>query len=218
MGVQSVNPRSRREVLRRFYTDEQVGRSISLLRESGIPFLTDTLLGIPGETEKDVVKMVEFYLDHPGGYVNSYWLIPFARHDIVEIAREKGHPAGDLIRACEEVPFSGNNIVRPDIYPRRLEKFQNLLRMVNYLPPVITRVIVRYRLYRSLPAFDFSLFFRRLLMFKSRRKDAFPHPRDGFELVGLRRREEYLSRILRLVRFWLSLKWLRKKSEDAKHP
>jgi hypothetical protein len=63
-------------------------------------------------------------------------------------------------------------------------------------------------LYRFFPAFDFTLFFRRLRIFKITRKDVFPNPKDGFELIHLRRRDEYLFHLSNKIKYLLGAGWL----------
>lgn len=191
IGVQSINPEIRRSVLGRYYTNEQVAQAVDLLRESGIPFLLDHLLGIPGQTEKDLVDTVKFYLDHPGGFLNVYWLLYFAGHDIVRIAREQGVIDDQYIKSLETSPFPGTNIDRDEVHPRRLFKYQNLMWCFNNFPHFLTRIILRWGLFRFLPRFSLNIY-RRIRLFLRTREDRFPRPRDGFELIHLRRRREYL--------------------------
>lgn len=209
IGVQSINPEVRSNILRRYYSNEQVAQAVDLLRESGIPFLIDHLLGVPGQTEKDLTDTVKFYLDHPGGFLNVYWLLYFAGHDIVGIARDRGVIKEKYLRELELSPFPGTNIDRDAIHPRRLFKYQNLMWCFNYLPPFLTRFILRRGLFRLFPSYNLNVY-RRIRLFLRTREDRFPHPRDGFELIHLRRRKEYLDNVLNKLKRFLLLGWLRR--------
>ena len=209
IGVQSINPEIRKNVLRRYYSNEQVAQAVGLLRESGIPFLIDHLLGIPGQTEKDLADTVKFYLDHPGGFLNVYWLLYFAGHDIVGIARDQGIITKKYLKELEISPFSGTNIDRDLIHPRRLFKYQNLMWCFNYLPLFLTRFVLRSGIFRFFPSFSLNLY-RRIRLFLRSREDCFPHPRDGFELIHLRRRREYLEHVFLKIKRLLYFSWLRR--------
>ena len=211
VGIQSLNPRVRKEVLRRHQTNEQLARTVDLLRESGIPFLADNLLGIPGETEQDLEALLAFYGEHPGGYVNAYWLLYFAGHDIVRIARERGVIDEEHERELATNPFPGTHLDRPGVHPRRLVKYQTMARLLNYFPLFLYRFFVRYRLYRLFPSVDFIFLLRMFRMLKVPRKNAFPDPRDVYEVIGLRRREEYLFHIFRRIKDLFTFAWLRRK-------
>ncbi len=209
-GMQSINPRTRREVLRRYYSNEQVARVIRLIRESGIQFFIDNLVGIPGDSVEDLVDMVKYYTENPGGYINTYWLLYFAGHDMVQVGKDRG-----MIDDCDEEkfrasPFSDTNVIRPEVHRRLLERYQILARVYNYFPLSVTRFIIKHKLYRFFPAFDFTLFFRRLRIFKITRKDAFPNPKDGFELIHLRRRDEYLFHLSNKIKYLFGWGWLRR--------
>lgn len=208
MGVQSLNPSVRKEVLRRNYTNSRAAEVIDLIRQSGIPLLADTLLGIPGETEEDMVNMVKFFFEHPpGGYVNAYWLLYFAGHDIVQVARERGVASEQFLQDLEHSPFPGTNVDRDAVHPRKLIKYQTLVRMLNYFPRFMTKWVLQLKLYRLFPPFDFLWVFRVIYKFKFslHRKDVFPDPRDVYELIGMRRRAEYFHHVLWRVRNMLRL-------------
>lgn len=210
VGIQSINPRVRAEVLRRYQTGEQLVRAIDLLRESGIPFLADNLLGIPGETEQDLEDLLGLYAKHPGGYVNAYWLLFFAGHDIVQIAKDRGVIDDEYEKELETVPFTGTHLDRPGVHPRRLVKYQTMIRLLNYLPPTFSRFLIRHRLYRFFPPFDFVFLLRMFRMLAFPKKDVFPDPRDVYEVIGLRRRSEYLHHVLRRIQYWVTFGWIGK--------
>lgn len=209
MGVQSLNPRIRNEILRRHHTNHQISQAIGLLRESGIPFLVDTLLGIPGETEEDFLNIVRFYLQNPGAYINAYWLHYFAGHDIVEIARDQGALTEKNIVDLKTSPFAGTNIVRPDIHPRKMMKYQSLIGLLNYFPPLIVGYVIKLKIYRFFPGFNFLTLFRFVFKFKWYDHDVFPDPRDVYELIGLRRRDEYVYHFVRKLKSFFTGGWLR---------
>ena len=212
MGIQSLNPVVRQKSLRRYHANEELARAVDLFRDSPVQLLADNLLGVPRQTEKDSAEMVRFYVQHPATYVNAYWLLYFAGHDVVKIARKYNLITDRDIQSMENAPFTGTHLDRPGVQPRRLVKYQTMVRLMNYFPRALSRFMVEHDLYRFLPPFDFIFVLRifRMLM-KSPKKDVFPDPRDVYEVVGLRRREEYLFHIVRKMKHLLKFKWLRRK-------
>jgi radical SAM superfamily enzyme YgiQ (UPF0313 family) len=55
MGIESFNPKVRKEVLLRDETTEQVIKALDNLEKAGINFSADLILGLPGESEEDLI-------------------------------------------------------------------------------------------------------------------------------------------------------------------
>jgi radical SAM superfamily enzyme YgiQ (UPF0313 family) len=54
MGVESFNPKVRSEILLRNETNEQIVRALDSIEQTGINFSVDLIVGLPGESEKDL--------------------------------------------------------------------------------------------------------------------------------------------------------------------
>ncbi len=90
MGVQSLNERISREVLRRPINREKISNAIRLIRSSKITLQCDHILGIQGETEKDMVEALHFYSENRPSIVSVYWLSYYPKAYITQHAREAG--------------------------------------------------------------------------------------------------------------------------------
>ena len=55
MGIETLNPKVRKEVLFRDETNEKVIKALEKLDEAGINFSVDFILGLPGEKEEDLI-------------------------------------------------------------------------------------------------------------------------------------------------------------------
>ena len=84
IGIQSFNPVMREKTLKRFYSNEQVHRSLSLLNGAGISCSADNIVGLPGETLDDVLDMVRFYNELRPGKVDVLYLKYYPKSEIMK--------------------------------------------------------------------------------------------------------------------------------------
>lgn len=90
MGVQSLNEKVSRKVLKRPIQRERIADSIKKIRSRGITLQCDQILGIPGETEKDIVEALSFYNENRPSFVSVYWLSYYPKAYITQFAKETG--------------------------------------------------------------------------------------------------------------------------------
>lgn len=90
MGVQSLNERSSREILKRNIRREKIDEAIEIVRSRGIILQCDHIFGIPGETEKDMIEALAFYNENRPSLVSVYWLTYYPKAQITKYAREIG--------------------------------------------------------------------------------------------------------------------------------
>ncbi|GJQ57626.1 MAG: radical SAM protein [Candidatus Scalindua sp. AMX11] len=90
MGVQSLNEKISREVLRRSINKEKLSTAIKLIRSRKITLQCDHILGIQGETEKDMVDALHFYNENRPSLVSVYWLSYYPKAYITQHARDVG--------------------------------------------------------------------------------------------------------------------------------
>jgi radical SAM superfamily enzyme YgiQ (UPF0313 family) len=90
-GVQTVNQRTRKDVLNRFFeSQEEVENALAACGRAGLDYSLDHIIGIPGENERDWRDTARFYSRTNAKRVNCYSMAYFPRTRIAEIAREKG--------------------------------------------------------------------------------------------------------------------------------
>ena len=90
MGVQSVSEKTRKEVLNRPGTNEQIERAANACREQGLSFWFDHILNLPYETEAEQLEALRFYNKVRPSIINVFWLIYYPRTKIIDIARSAG--------------------------------------------------------------------------------------------------------------------------------
>lgn len=77
IGVESGNERLRREVLRRYTTDEQIERAIKMMNNQGIRVSTFNMIGLPEETRENVFETISLNKRLGVAAANVYILYPY---------------------------------------------------------------------------------------------------------------------------------------------
>lgn len=191
MGVQSVNTETRRNHLRRYYSQETLIEAIRLLSESRMIVYNDIILGLPWETQEQQRRTIDFYLDHPIDYVGAYFLQFFPDTELTQAALGEGFLDAEDGQAIIHEPPDRSIIFENKLTPEWVVRLQRTVANLNFLPPPLFKAIERtgpaaepihgalslgFETYRSL---------RFWVGFFPERWDAFPHPRLTFELPGL---------------------------------
>jgi radical SAM superfamily enzyme YgiQ (UPF0313 family) len=90
IGVQSVSEKTRKNVLNRPGTNEQIKRAAQACKDVGLSFWFDHILNIPYETEEEQLEALRFYNEVRPSIINVFWLIYYPRTKIIDIAKEAG--------------------------------------------------------------------------------------------------------------------------------
>ncbi len=101
MGTQTVNQRTRAEVLDRTETPDDVRRAVKSLKANGIWVVVDHILGIPGETEQDQDEALLFYAECRPDVVKAFFLTYLPGTDINEDGLESGQWTLEKLKAAE---------------------------------------------------------------------------------------------------------------------
>lgn len=90
MGIQSVDEKQRKEVLNRNYTNEQVKRSMDLLKNRKIIVSVDHIIGLPGDTPENMKNALVFYNEIRPDRLLTFWLTYYPGTEIMEKALRAG--------------------------------------------------------------------------------------------------------------------------------
>lgn len=82
VGIESGNEELRRKVLNRQLTNEQIKKSISLLKEAEIRVTTFNMIGLPGETRENVFETINLNKSLNVDAVNVYIIYPYPSTNI----------------------------------------------------------------------------------------------------------------------------------------
>jgi radical SAM superfamily enzyme YgiQ (UPF0313 family) len=90
IGVQSVSEKTRKTILNRPGTNEQIKRAARACKDAGVNFWFDHILNIPYETEEEQIQALRFYNEVRPSIINVFWMIYYPKTKIIDIAKEGG--------------------------------------------------------------------------------------------------------------------------------
>ena len=155
MGVQTVNRRLRKEVLRRPERVAHVKRAVELLQAAGIKCVLDNISGVPGETEADVLESLEFYNRVRPSRISDYYMRYYPATEMIDLALEMGALDPQTVEALEQgrgsESFALGGTGEVSASRRRLHF---LLAVLLMLPAPVNDLILSCKLYRYLPRND----------------------------------------------------------------
>ncbi len=152
IGLQTANEDTRRRILNRGGSNDQAARALDILGRSKLYVYSNIMLGLPGETEKDLEGTLLFCARHKADLPAIYWLRYYPGTRIIETAGGMGILTGEQIERIndsrEYLPYATTgSTYKPD-----MARLGNLILLSGFLPVAWAETIVRRRLYRFLPA------------------------------------------------------------------
>lgn len=157
IGVQSIREEIRGQVLHRRDTNHQIVEALRLFREAGIRCITDNLIGVPGQTEDELLELARFYVDHPVDRICLYWLIYFPGTQIVDIAVDRGDIDAQTKKEITARPVQSANTVFNRHSSEEFVRYNLLLLAIHFLPGAVLRRIIDRRLHRFFPLINPAL-------------------------------------------------------------
>lgn len=152
IGLQTANEDTRGRILNRGGSNAQTARALDLLGRSKLYVYSNIMLGLPGETEKDLEDTLLFCARHKADLPAIYWLRYYPGTRIMETAGKMGVLSGEQIEKIndsrEYLPYAATgSTYKPD-----MARLGNLILLSGFLPAAWAEAIIRRRLYRFLPS------------------------------------------------------------------
>ena len=171
MGVQSLNPGIRRDVLHRDYTEAKIEQAIRLFTAADIKCVVDNMSGLLGEVEDDFIYTIKFYNKVRPHRISDYYLSYYPKTDILEMARKQGvltdEKIVDLETGLASRPFALGGTFTKFSIDERLHFFMALF---SFLPQALNEFILAKKLYRFFPKKPYVIsVIRRILDIKSKK-------------------------------------------------
>ncbi|MCG2712343.1 MAG: B12-binding domain-containing radical SAM protein [Candidatus Omnitrophica bacterium] len=150
VGVQSLNPVIRSDILKRYYSNDQIREVIKLLRQHGICCLCDNIIGLPKQNEGDLVNMVKFYNELRPGKI-----------EILKLEYYPGAPIVKQAGLCEkkQMALCQGRLIVASQDNRHCIKMMQLIGLSYIMPRMLISFLLKYKLYRwFLPISDVNHF------------------------------------------------------------
>ena len=151
MGVQSLNEELKKNILNRRETNEKVKNAILLLRRANILAICENMLGLPTQTEDDLVSMLSFYNETRPNRLSLYFLRYFPRTKIIDIALEHKMLTPRDVEEINEGITARSFIQGGTITVKKFARIQTYLVLLLALPRWLNRALIRAKIYRVFP-------------------------------------------------------------------
>jgi len=153
MGVQSLNEELKRTILNRRETNEKVRRAITLLRQHNILAICENMLGLPTQTEDDVVSMLKFYNETRPNRLSVYFLRYYPRTKIIDIALEQKILTPEDVETIN-IGLQARSFIQGGTLPiKSFARIQSYLTVLLTLPVWLNRFLINVKFYKIMPIF-----------------------------------------------------------------
>jgi len=137
VGIESGNPRIRKEVLNRHMSDQQIEKTINDLTEANIRVTTFNMIGLPGETREDIFKTIKFNKSLNIEAANVYIIYPYPGTSIHKKYKINIFDnSGDIITVSQASSFH-----LAEIEPKEVEGLWKTFNLYMRLPEKLWPII-----------------------------------------------------------------------------
>ncbi len=151
LGVESFNPKVRKDFLKRYEDNTEILDAIQAMDEVGLGFSLDYMVGLPGETEEDLIYALKVmsrcrYLTR----ASIFWLEYLPKVEITEIAYQLKLIKDEDIKNIEEgrqENYLSTGSVSDRKRRRYLKNYHLLFRLVPLMNEPSMTFILRHRLH-----------------------------------------------------------------------
>lgn len=150
MGIESFNETIRRDVLLRPETNEQVRDAIRNLEEAGIGYSTDFILGLPGESEQDLIDAIRLLSGRRHlRRASIFWLEYLPGVHLTTLAQQMGLIGDREIENIEEgrqQNYLAHGSIEDQTQVKQLKNYHLLFRLLPITPAPVVELILKHRL------------------------------------------------------------------------
>lgn len=163
MGVQSVDENTRKNILKRDYTNDDITKIIKAFKGTQIFADIDIIAGLPTETDKNFLDAARFINDIRPSGVFTPWLRFYPKTEIANIALKKKEISQSLYNDSHESKTSARLTDGGSTFRKSGAKITNLMMLAPIMPRSIFYVVEKFKLYKAFPAFNLYPFTQILL-------------------------------------------------------
>lgn len=208
MGIQTVDPRVRTEVIHRGESEREIIQAIRMLRDAGIRCSTDFIVNLPGHDEEALDRAIRFFKRNTPSRVNTFWINYYPRLDITGTALERGILSEETLDGiCQgrgaHTFFQGGTSFTTD-----LARMQLLFTLLQVLPERVLGRILDRKLYRRVPFLGFKITYFCMYVL------SYLAPEEKNDLYLRRFRQRYATYMRRGIR--RGLRWMHARRTAAK--
>ena len=152
IGIESFNPKVRKEVLLRSETNKQIITALDNINDAGINFSADIIVGLPGESEEELKYSVEVLSRYKHLIRASiFWLQYLPNVAITKMAKKNGFIDKENEKLIEEGKQNNYLSTGSPMEPERmriLKTYHIIFRLLPIIPESLMKFLLRHRLHR----------------------------------------------------------------------
>jgi len=151
MGVQAISPETRKNILHRNMSTEQIANSIALFNKAGIWVTTDNIFGLPGQSKQELLDLAKFYNRNRVNLTNIFYMKYFPKIEILDIAKEMGVLSEEQAGLYEQSEHTKYITVSGDVNSAEYSAIKRLFYMLPFLPRNLVDYIIDKGIYKYIP-------------------------------------------------------------------
>jgi anaerobic magnesium-protoporphyrin IX monomethyl ester cyclase len=163
LGIQSLNENIRKEVLSRYESNDDIINAIKLIPRKKIFLYVELIVGLPRETENDLLWSAEFFNKYRVDLISMLWLRHFPKTDIMMYLKDQQM----ITKINEGIIYAPFQTIGTS-FDKDKARLVNLILLANLIPSSCLRFILKNKLYRYFPSksFRYASFFLSALITK----------------------------------------------------
>lgn len=154
MGVQTLDPDIRKNILHRDYDNEDISKIIKAFRKTQIYTGVDIIAGLPTETDDALLKAARFINETRPDFVFTPWLRFYPKTQIADIALAKGLISEATYQEAQVSKQSARVTDGGSTFRISGARLTNFMMLAAVMPKRLFRICDRFKLYRILPVFN----------------------------------------------------------------
>jgi radical SAM superfamily enzyme YgiQ (UPF0313 family) len=158
LGIQTIDENLRKDLLCRFDTNRHIAKAIGLVKKSNIFLYVNIMLGLPGQSDQEIINTADFLNQARPDFAFPFWLRYYPRTAIIDLAKQKGELNDGDIEEIERSKGYSPFAIPGSTYNKIYAKLRNLLLLSPFLPRSIFKFVTKNKLYKYLPVSTFVLF------------------------------------------------------------
>ena len=152
IGIQTYSEDYRKAVLNRHGNNKEIAAALKCLGQSKIFVYSNVILGLPAQTEQELIKTLEFCSEHKADIASTYWLRYYPKTAIVETARKMGVLSEAHIKDIEESREYAPYAIKGSTFNKNASKIGNLILFSGILPDRLVKFVIKNKFYRYGPS------------------------------------------------------------------
>jgi len=160
LGIESGNERIRKEMLNRHMTNHQIISCFSLCKKRNLPTSSFNMIGIPGETEKEIEDTINLNRIVKPSVVGVSVFRPYQGTYLYDYCKKNGYLTDRKVNSF----YEGESIINlPTISKEKINYYYQIFQTAVYHPNLLPLVTFLVNLHLYKPMMRFYYFVRRNL-------------------------------------------------------